>query len=198
MAPTTRASSRTDRKNDWKSRNDRGPHTATMPSGMTLEFVLPNETELIRADMLPNRLTEIAMISAAFPGGADGYMETIAYRTVNAKPDEREAAQAHLKETVKQGLELRDWLVSHMLVDPTVTPEEVAAGDFPQADIDMLIEFAERRRNTDAAGKRLAIVVLEEFARFRDVVDGDPDREPGRSDEPVVSGADAGADGEPL
>lgn len=194
MAETKKRSARADRKSDWKSRNDRGPHKAVLPSGMEVSFVIPNETQLIRAELLPERLMEIAVVTSAYPGGADGYMEAVAVGAVNAPPEQRDVAQANLKTTVQQGLELRDWLVAEMLVDPKVTVEEVAAGDFPDLDIEMLIEFAERRRNTDARGNRLPIAVLEEYARFRDDTDGDSDREPGGSDRPDDPGIDAGPD----
>jgi hypothetical protein len=196
-----------DRKAAWKQKNDSGPHKATFPTGTELVFVIPNETMLIRADKLPEHLTEIALYAAAYPDGAEGYMADVAVRAsrtsdvaVRASRTSDDAvadaaAQARLKKAVKDGLELRDWLVAEMLVEPKVTPEEVAGGDFPQADIEMLIEFAERRRNVDAAGNQLPIVLLEDFARFRDVNGSQPDRESGGGDEQVVSGADAGSDG---
>lgn len=193
MSTTARKPRTADHKSVWKSKNDRGPHTAVFPSGVELTFILPDETALIRADKLPDRLMEIALFSAAYPDGVEGYMADVAVRAVNS-PDDAEA-NARLKKSVKDGLEMRDWLVAEMLVDPEVTPEEVAAGEFPKADIEMLLEFAERRRNTDAAGNRLPIVVLEEYARFRDLPGGGTGGELGEGDEPAVQGAGVGADG---
>lgn len=191
---STKSKSRTaDRKAAWKDRNDRGPHTASFPSGVDLTFVIPNETQLIRADRLPDHLTELAAYSAAYPGGADAYMEDVALAASRSNGDPEAANR--LKETVQRGLELRDWLIAEMLVDPKVTPEEVAAGDFPDADIAMLLEFAERRRNTDAAGKRLPIVVLGDFARFRDDGVDRTDGEARGGDTDDVPGPDAGPDG---
>ena len=53
-----------------------------------------------------------------------------------------------------------------MMIDPPLTIEEVASGEFPQADIEMLLAFAERRRNKDAKGVELPIVLIDQLAEF--------------------------------
>lgn len=177
----------------WFARNDRGPHTATLPSGQTVRFMVPDSNALIRADRLPERLLEIALMSAAYPDGTDGYMADMAVGALRGDVDTTKLAQAF-----KDGLELRDWLISEMLVDPAIDPADVAEGLVPQGDIDMLIEFAERRRNSDHEGVRLPIAVLEEFDRFRNVEGGptgDAAREGDGGDVPV---AHTGADGADL
>lgn len=188
------AEHKSDRKAAWAALSDRGPHTAALPSvdadgnHTTVEFIVPGSNALIRAGLLPDRLMDVAVFSAAYPDGAEGYVADLA---VSAYRDPSEMPK--LAAAVKDGLELSDWLVSHMLVDPVVTPDEVSM--FPPADIAMLLEFAERKRNTDAEGKVLPIVVLEDFARFPDGLGGAADVGVGGSDRDVVSVADSGFDG---
>lgn len=166
----------------WKARSDRGPHTVNLPTGQVVDVIVPDSNALIRSGKLPDRLLEIALMATAYPDGAQGYIADLAYRTVG-DGDGKEAAAEKLSKAIKDGLELRDWLVAHMVVKPEITPEDVA--DLPEPDVEMLLELAERKRNTDAAGVVLPIVVLEEFARFRDVAaggEGDEAREGDRGD----------------
>lgn len=190
-APAKRAAAakQLDSKSAWKQRNDTGPHVATLPSGVQVTFVIPNSTALLRADMLPDRLAELAIMAAAYPDGAEGYLADLGLAALQ-NPSEA----VRLKKALREGIELRDWLVAEMLVDPKLAPDEVASGDYPQADIDMLIEFAERRRDTDAAGVKLPIVVLEELATFRREPEGDQDPAPVGDGAPAVELAAAGAD----
>jgi hypothetical protein len=169
-------------KTAWKQTNDAGPHKATLPSGTTVTFQIPNSTALIRADMLPDRLAEIAIMAAAYPDGAEGYLADLG---IAAMRDPNEASR--LKRALREGIELRDWLIAEMLLEPKLSPAEVASGDYPQPDLDMLIEFAERRRDTDAAGVKLPITVLEELATFRAGENGSADGEAGAAGEGVAA-----------
>lgn len=192
MATTTQERSFT--AADWKARSDRGPHQATLPSGSVVSIIVPDSNALIRSGRLPERLNEIAVMAAAYQDGAEGYVSDLAFRVVAGTDDEAKGkASAKLAEALKDGLELRDWLVSHMVVSPAIRPEDVT--DLPDQDVEMLLEFAERKRNTDASGVKLPIMVLEEFARFRggrDGAAGAASRESDRGDVPV---ADDGIDG---
>ena len=77
-----------------------------------------------------------------------------------------------VEQAIEDGIRLQHILVAEMLVDPQVTADEVEAGEFPQPDIDMLLEFAERKRDRDAAGNRLPVIVLRDWATFRDEQQG--------------------------
>jgi hypothetical protein len=172
----------------WIARSDRGPHTAELPSGQVVRFVVPQSNELIRANKLPDHLTEIALMATAYIDGADGYMGDLAMRAVT-DPDQ----MARVTRAVREGLELRDWLVATMLVEPAIEPDDVR--QLPEADVRMLLEFAERKRNEDAKGVRLPIVVLDEYDRFRDEPSGDTDDGAGGGDSGGLSRADTEADG---
>lgn len=181
------------RKLAWKKKNDAGPHRATLPSGMEVTFVIPDSSQLIRADMLPERLAEIAIMAAAYPDGVEGYVQDLGFAAMRGDNVED---KSRLKDALSHGLALRDWLVSKMLVDPPVSVEEVAAGDFPAADIEMLIEFAERRRNQDANGVRLPIVILEQQQPFLVVAPSDEGDIPGGEDaDPADEPAGRDSDG---
>src|SRR5690242_3274315 len=102
MATTKKFTSET----QWKGKSDRGPHAATLPSGVRVRFQIPDSNALIRSERLPERLLEIAVMAAAYPDGADGYMADLAVSAVRGDID-----MAKLSKAVRDGLELRDWLV---------------------------------------------------------------------------------------
>jgi hypothetical protein len=148
----------------WRKRNDAGPHRAVFPSGVTLKFVIPDQGTLLRAGRLPDALREVALLCAAHPDGAEGYMQDLVMQAIVTQGERSDI----VTKAIESGLELGHELVAEMLVEPKVTAEEVRRGDFPELDVRMLLEFAERRRNLDAAGNQLPITVLSEWARFRD------------------------------
>lgn len=167
----------------WRKHNDAGPHLATFPSGAVLKFIIPDSGSLLRSGRLPDNLRETALLCAAHPDGPEGYMSELVTSAIIA--GERADRQSTITKAISDGMELGHVLIAEMLVEPKVTPEEVARGDFPEVDVKMLLEFAERRRNVDAVGHRVPVVILAEWARFRDEPVGDDgarDSDPGRDD----------------
>lgn len=162
-------SKQTDSKTAWKQRNDAGPHTAVFPSGATLTFIIPDDSALLRAGRLRDELRTTAILCAGHPGGAEGYMgDLVTHAMLDAEREQR------VVQTIEQGLEIQSELVAEMLVSPKVTAAEVASGEFPSMDIRMLVEFAERRRDTDAVGNRLPVIQLSDWAGFRGERNGAP------------------------
>lgn len=163
-----------DGKQAWKARSDRGPHTASFPSGARLTFVIPDQGALLRAGRLPDRLRRTALLCAAHPEGPEGYMGDLVAASV------MQAEQGELvTQAIEDGMQLQNELVAAMVVaidgvPVTLTADEVAAGEFPELDIRMLLEFAERRRDRDAAGNRLPVIVLRDWASFRHEPESDP------------------------
>ncbi len=151
-----------DSKNAWRKRNDAGPHTAVFPSGATLTFRIPDSGALLRSGLLPDRLRTTALLCAAHPDGPDGYMADLVMQAVVSAERSELVTQA-----IEDGMGLANVLVAEMLVEPEVTADEVASGEFPELDVRMLLEFAERKRDTDAQGNRLPITVLSGWATFR-------------------------------
>src|SRR4029077_17464354 len=68
---------------------------------------------------------------------------------------------------IQAGHDLAHVLVAEMIVEPEVTADEIAGGIFPELDVRMLLEFAERLRNVAALGNVLPITTMDEWARFR-------------------------------
>jgi hypothetical protein len=176
-------------KSAWKARSDVGPHSATLPSGQEVSFVVPDSNALITAQRLPAELTEIAVYAAAYPDGVEGYVNDLSVRV--AMSDQPEAA-AKLAKAVSDTIALGHWLVAHMLVEPELEPEDVT--ELPPMDVRMLLEFAERKRDTDAEGVRLPISLLEEYARFLREPGRAPADDNGGGEHPGVPAADRGAD----
>lgn len=152
----------------WRRCNDAGPHVATFPSGAVLKFVIPDSGALLRAGKLPERLRKTALYCAAHPDGPEGFMLELI--TAGMLDDER---KTKVDEALVEALELEHILVAEMLVEPEVTAGEVGQGEFPELDVKMLLEFAERRRNVDAAGTKLPITLLSGWASFRSLEEGD-------------------------
>jgi hypothetical protein len=170
--------------------NDRGPHVATFPGDIVLRFTIPDSSQLARSGKLPDRLRKVALICAAHPEGPDGYMADVAFRAIASGTFEETMSEA-----ISAGLEMSSWLLSEMLVEPSFTPEELDAGALSEPVTRMLLEFAERKRDTDAAGNKLPIITLEAMATFRPGPSGNESQADGEPDRPEPPGAVPEPDG---
>lgn len=133
----------------WKKS---GVHTVTLPSGAVVDIRIPNLAQMAKAGELDNDL-----LSAAVPDGA-------------AAAPGAEATELSVEEKRANLTKLADfhaWLVSITLVEPKLTPEEVI-DTVPTPDIEVLVEFASRRRDIDATGHHIGgLEVSAEFRKFR-------------------------------
>lgn len=159
---TTKRSLKPTTKDAWAKASDSGPHVAVLPSGKAVRFRILTAGELLSSGRLPEGLRDAAALYASHPDGPDELMRSLVF-TASLRDD----AQSALERLIKAGRELEPHVVAASLVEPEVTAEEVASGIFPELDVRMLLEFAERRRNVDAAGNRLPFVTLDEYATFR-------------------------------
>jgi hypothetical protein len=171
-------------KAEWARANDRGPHVATLPTGSVVKFEIADASMLLRNGKLPEHLRVTAQLAVAHADGVDGYFQDLVQIALMRGGD----AQATIAGAIQQGVELSHHLVAEMLIEPAVTAAEVASGMFHELDIRMLLEFAERRRNIDAAGQSLPIMVLdaERWARFRHGSGDDQGAANGAADRPDV------------
>lgn len=158
-------STKTTSKTAWQRRNDRGPHLAKLPSGAVVKFVIADLSLLLRSGKLPDSLQITASLMSAHEDGPSGYQRDLVSTAIMRGGDAQETVAA----AIEVARDLTHHLIAESLVEPKVTPEEVAEGLFPELDIIMLTEFATRERNVDAVGKRLPIVVPyeEPWATFR-------------------------------
>jgi hypothetical protein len=62
--------------------------------------------------------------------------------------------------------DFRRFIVSHGLVAPEMSMDELAAGTVPTEDVDMLADIATRQRYTDAKGVWLGVRPLSSFESF--------------------------------
>lgn len=160
-------------KSRWLAANDAGPHYAVLPSGLDpdgdhsyVRLTVPDPAALIRSGKLPKELQEAAVVFANHPDGPDELM-----REVVVAAALRGAGQDALARLIASGEELGYHLIAEMLLEPEITVEE--AKTLPEMDRRMLIDFAERRRNVDAAGNRLPIITIDDWLSFRARPDDD-------------------------
>jgi hypothetical protein len=178
---STKRAQRPSSKDAWFASNDRGPHTAVLPSGAVVRITIPDSSRLALTGALPVDLRETALLVAAHPEGAEGYFgDLVSAAIIRGKMEEA------VTRAIELGMRLTHELVAGMVVEPEISAEDVASGALPELDLRMLLEIAERRRSTDAVGNKLPIVTLEEYARFRHGAGGTPG--PGAGSE---NGADA-------
>jgi hypothetical protein len=152
------------------------------PSGATLTFRIPDSGALLRSGRLPDRLRTTALLCAAHPQGAEGYLADLVTHAIVS----RDGSEPYV-DAIQTGVDLGHVLVAEMLVDPQVTADEVARGEFPEMDVRMLLEFAERRRNSDAVGNKVPVIVLSEWATFRGEPAGTDGVGDGGEDGPAVA-----------
>lgn len=190
MASTKRSLKPTT-KDAWAKANDTGPHLAALPTGKVVKFRIPDSSTLLRSGRIPKKLRETCLAVAAHPEGYDGYLEDLSRISMHRMGSDA----GSIAEVLEEGLQLAHHLIAEMLVEPEVTAEEVEAGIFHRFDIEMLLEFAERRRSVDATGNRLPIITLDEWARFRNVPRGVEGPEPGGENGHVDTGDLSDTDG---
>jgi hypothetical protein len=186
-------STKTTSKTAWQRRNDRGPHLATLPSGAVVKFVVADLSMLLRSGKLPEPLQLTATLMGAHEAGPSGYMNDLVGTAIARGGDGQETVASAI--TIAK--DLTHHLIAESLVEPAVTPEEVAEGLFPEADILMLTELATRERNVDAAGKRLPIIgpYEEKWATFRYERSGAERSDAGGANGTPIPGAVPDADG---
>ena len=177
-------------KDAWAKANDAGPHLAVLPTGKVVKFKIPDSSALLRAGKVPDALREAALIFSSHPEGPEELMRELVITAALRGP-----GQDTLGSMIQAGNDLTPHLIAEMLIEPEVTPEEVAAGMFHELDIRMLLEFAERVRNVDAQGNQLPIITLDEWATFRRQPGRDQGTRNGGDDGQAADGAVSDADG---
>ncbi len=177
----------------WAKSNDSGPHLAVLPSRSVVRFRIPEPGALLRAGRLPNELREAAIIFTSHPDGTDELMRELVITAALRGP-----GQDTIASVIAAGTAVTHHLIAEMLVEPSVTPEQVEEGILPELDVRMLLEFAERLRNTDAEGNVLPIVTMDQWATFRRERRGPDGIENGGAAEPLADGAVPVADEEQV
>jgi hypothetical protein len=136
-------------KTSWKKA---AVHEITLPSGTVISIKLPNLSLMMKTGNIPNGLIDAAV------GAQDG-------------------SEAKLtREMIESQWDFSAFLVAHTVVDPQLTEEEVA--EIPAEDIEMIVEFATRQRDIDAAYKHIGgLDQMGSFRHFRGIASGIEDLE---------------------
>jgi hypothetical protein len=160
MTTTTKTRSTTEptAAEAWAART----YTATLDSGQEAEFRLPSIGEMAAFGDLPEDLLEIAMLEWDDPGAAVRMAAAPIVALTHDSPDEeRQAADEKATDIAKRIGRYNLHLVSRALVNPKLTPAELAT--VPYSDVEMLSDLIMRRRGVDAAGRYVGVVPLDEF-----------------------------------
>jgi len=117
----------------------------TLPSGTVVTVEIPNLSLMLKTGQLPNALVEAA----------------VTQQNAAAKGD-----ASITREMIEEQWDYYAFLVSKTVVEPSITPEEVA--EIPAEDIEMLVEIATRQRDMDAVYRHLSgLDTQDSFRQFR-------------------------------
>jgi hypothetical protein len=130
----------------------------TLPSGAVVDIRIPNLAQLAKAGELDNDL-----LQSAIPDGT----------TAQSEDEDRELSAAEKTANLTKLADFHCWLVSKTLVEPKLTPEDVA-DTVPTPDIEVIVELASRRRDMDAIGHQIGgLEKSSDFRTFRGLDSGE-------------------------
>ena len=141
-------------KTKWKQSK---VHDVTLPSGFEVKIELPDLATMIKGGQVPNELLDAATKIAAG-------QSLIA-------PEDRDDTEKS-RELIKTISDFQAFLVAQTVKDPEVTKEEVANGDLPAEDVELLVNFALRKTDIDAIGHQLGgLETVDSFRQIRGLDD---------------------------
>lgn len=142
---------RTKSKDAWKAKKVH--RDVVLPSGATVDITLPNIAQMAKTGSIPNGLLRIALKQDPKPG--------------ETKPE--------AEDILKENWEFAEFIVPIMVVEPAgLTVDDV--NELPPEDVELLVAFAIRQTDTDAAHRHIG--GLETYQSFRDargIFTSDPD-----------------------
>ncbi len=150
----------------------RGVHFVNLPTGGTAKIRIPDLHQLVAADALPIHLKNVALqrVVESMDGGPS---ESFTQETLEIAEGIRAADEGAIEKAQKRvtdAVALNVWLVSKMLVEPQYTEEELGPESpvrLPDEDLIFLVSLALRGRDTDAAGVKLGVAKIDDWATFR-------------------------------
>lgn len=117
-------------------------HTIVLHSGVSVDIEIPNLAQMIKTGQIPNDLMEAAM----------GAMQK----------------QRITPELLSEQADFYEKLVVMTVKNPEITEEDVK--DLPAEDVEMIVEFATRQRDTDAVYHHMSgLHASRDWRRFRGV-----------------------------
>jgi hypothetical protein len=172
-------------KKGWKAQN-RAWHKVTPPSGMAgVEVRIPDLTELIKNDAVPERLRAAALKAAAHPAGLRGVVTDELKKANDAQDGEEKRTDAELLDdessALRKAIDDVVEIQKHLIVESArvygvlLTMDDLNDPEFPAPDKEWLGGVMLREIDYDARGVRLGIEPLSSWERFRHFHDCDPD-----------------------
>lgn len=145
-------------------------HTVTGPSGAVFRIRIPGIAGLLERAELPVHLITLALRDITHPdGAAAALIELLDDVADEAKREELLGEMGKLAEYSRR-------IVAAALVEPALTYDEIASGDYPEDDLTMIAAIVQRLRGVDARGVRIGVEPLDRWATFhREHGLGDPD-----------------------
>lgn len=149
-----------DSKETWFGR----VHDAVLPSGMKVTYRDLSLGELIELGELPDDLLEVAVAEWAEPGGAK-QLAMVPFAELPEKPTKKQTAEAESKSVaVLRGITaVNRLMIARAVVAPEITVEELETERIPYVDIELLSALINRRTVTDAAGRHVGVVPIDQF-----------------------------------
>jgi len=112
-----------------------------LPSGAVVDIKIPNLQLMIKSGVIPNDLVDAAL--------------------------QHQNAEKVTREIIEQTYDYTRFIVPRVLVRPEVTEDDV--DELDPLDIELLVNVAARRRDTDAIGRQLGgLDTQDSFRRFRE------------------------------
>jgi len=141
----------------WRERT---VHTVTGFSGSTCKIRIVGIPTMLEIGVFPDHLLGIALLDVSRREGAVGALREALEEVLDS------TKRSELVDEVKRLAEYERRIVAASLVDPALTYEEIASGEFPEDDFSMILEIVQRRRSYDARGVRIGVEPLDRWAAF--------------------------------
>jgi hypothetical protein len=141
----------------WRQR---AIHTVTGFSGSTFRIRILGISTLLEIGSFPDHLLGIALLDISRAQGAKGALREALEDVLD--PAKRDDLAAEIKKLA----EYERRIVAASLVEPVLTYEEIASGEFPEDDFSMILDIVQRRREFDARGVRIGVEPLDRWEAF--------------------------------
>jgi len=141
----------------WRERTI---HTVTGFSGSTCKIRILGIPTMLEIGIFPEHLLGIALLDISKREGAVGALREALEDVLDS------TKRGQLVDEVKKLAEYERRIVAASLVEPELSYEEIASGEFPEDDFSMILEIIQRRRQYDARGVRIGVEQLDRWEAF--------------------------------
>jgi hypothetical protein len=136
-----------------------GIHTITLPSSAVVKIRIPDLSMLLAGEAVPEHLRAVAFDAVRSAIKAEN--RRVGLQAIDDSSDELN------HERLKGLADLNRFLVSHTLLEPTMTEEDLLSTTLPVEDLAMLTQIASRERTTDARGVQIGVEPIDRWELWR-------------------------------